>query len=87
MESSTHKSQGISTVDIVSIESHTLEDVGHCVCNVLVDKEDDEPNSSEHCAQAQGLDHTGTGRERKEEKEEEGRRAEIRRQSNNGKGK
>ena len=38
MESSTHKSQGISTVDVVSIEGHTLEDVGHCVCNVLVDK-------------------------------------------------
>ena len=51
----------VSAVDFISIQSHTLEDGGHRICYVLVDKENDKPEATKHSPLGQWFNHTGTG--------------------------
>ena len=61
IEAHTHEFCGrISASDFLSLQSYALEYAGHCVSYVLVDKENEKPNASEHSLFPQRLDHTGT---------------------------
>ena len=56
----THKVE-LFPLTLLSLQSHTLEHCGHSVSQVLVDKQNYEPDPSEHSLLSQWPDNTSTG--------------------------